>query len=300
MRVSHPKTHHEFDPWHVAQGMSRKLATAATRREWEGLEKPTNQWGWRRDAEREVGIGNTPHYWLTRPAREQALSPVCSWAPWYDESWRWALVKARIWSPRHTLVHYERQEAFERPGSSDEVPPHSITRGMFTYRNIMWLTYFIFFISNSSCTLCISKTFQREHILDMMWWSMPHAHCSGSQQQCEQGAGERTIITPLLCKHCVSLDTVHQNVLMLLVINRLFFKMGTVLVNPSPLSSDQWLLRRTTATWRLWWQTCLSSVSDLHQDMDMRVNQTHIMASQGRPSKPQIIHKLESEWDWGW
>lgn len=77
--------------------------------------------------------------------REQALSPMCSWAPWYDESWRWALVKARIWSPRRTRVHCERQEAFERPGSSDEVHPRSITRGMFTYRNIMWLTYFISF-----------------------------------------------------------------------------------------------------------------------------------------------------------
>lgn len=71
-----------------------------------------------------------------------------------------------------------------------------------------------------------------------MWWSTPHACCSGSQQQCEQGTGGWTIITPLLCKHCVSLDTVHQNVLMLLFINRLFFLDGESVGEPK--SSEQW------------------------------------------------------------
>lgn len=154
--------------------------------------------------------------------REQALSPMCSWAPWYDESWRWALVKARIWSPRRTRVHCERQEAFERPGSSDEVHPRSITRGMFTYRNIMWLTYFIFFFSfQIQVVLRVSQIPSKENTF-WIWCDDPRLMLA-AQQQCEQGTGGWTIITPLLCKHCVSLDTVHQNVLMLLFINRLFF-----------------------------------------------------------------------------
>ncbi len=37
MRVSNPDKHHEFDPWHVAKGVSKKLATEAKRRECEGL-----------------------------------------------------------------------------------------------------------------------------------------------------------------------------------------------------------------------------------------------------------------------
>ncbi|KAG1934115.1 hypothetical protein F2P79_020247 [Pimephales promelas] len=37
MRVSNPEKHHEFDPWHVAKGVSKKLATEAKRRECEGL-----------------------------------------------------------------------------------------------------------------------------------------------------------------------------------------------------------------------------------------------------------------------
>ncbi|KAK0148355.1 hypothetical protein N1851_011326 [Merluccius polli] len=37
MRVSNPEKCHEFDPWHVAKGVSKKLAAAAKRRECEGL-----------------------------------------------------------------------------------------------------------------------------------------------------------------------------------------------------------------------------------------------------------------------
>lgn len=37
MRVCNPEKHHEFDPWHVARGVSKQLATAAKRRECEGL-----------------------------------------------------------------------------------------------------------------------------------------------------------------------------------------------------------------------------------------------------------------------
>ncbi|XP_063060604.1 uncharacterized protein LOC134453783 [Engraulis encrasicolus] len=37
MRVSHPEKHHEFDPWHVVKGVSKKLAAVARRKECEGL-----------------------------------------------------------------------------------------------------------------------------------------------------------------------------------------------------------------------------------------------------------------------
>lgn len=36
MRVSNPEKCHEFDPWHVAKGVSKKLSAAAKRRECEG------------------------------------------------------------------------------------------------------------------------------------------------------------------------------------------------------------------------------------------------------------------------
>ncbi|XP_016127734.1 uncharacterized protein [Sinocyclocheilus grahami] len=37
MRASNPEKHHEFDPWHVAKGVSKKLAIAAKRKECVGL-----------------------------------------------------------------------------------------------------------------------------------------------------------------------------------------------------------------------------------------------------------------------
>uniref|UniRef100_A0A8C6KCV0 Uncharacterized protein n=1 Tax=Nothobranchius furzeri TaxID=105023 RepID=A0A8C6KCV0_NOTFU len=37
LRVSNPEKYHEFDPWHVVKGVSKKLAAAAKRRECEGL-----------------------------------------------------------------------------------------------------------------------------------------------------------------------------------------------------------------------------------------------------------------------
>lgn len=127
------------------------------------LVERTKLWGWRRDAEREVDIGNTPRYQPTRPAREHTLSPMCSWAPWWDESWRWALVRARIWSPRHTRDHCGRQEAFERPGSSDEVHPHNITRGMLTYRNTKCDSHISFFSFQIQVVLCVSQMPSKEN-----------------------------------------------------------------------------------------------------------------------------------------
>ena len=37
MRVNNPEKHHQFDPWHVAKGLSKKLAKAAKTKECEGL-----------------------------------------------------------------------------------------------------------------------------------------------------------------------------------------------------------------------------------------------------------------------
>lgn len=137
--------------------------------------------------------------------REQALSPMCSWAPWYDESWRWALVKARIWSPRRTRVHCERQEAFERPGSSDEVHPRSITRGMFTYRNIMWLTYFIFFFSfQIQVVLRVSQIPSKENTF-WIWCDDPRlmlaAQDHNSNVNREQ-VGERSLLLSFVSTVC--------------------------------------------------------------------------------------------------
>lgn len=39
VRVCHPEKHHEFDPWHVAKGVSKKLSIAYKRRKCEGLEE---------------------------------------------------------------------------------------------------------------------------------------------------------------------------------------------------------------------------------------------------------------------
>lgn len=37
MRVNNPEKHHQFDPWHVAKGLSKKIAKTAKAKECEGL-----------------------------------------------------------------------------------------------------------------------------------------------------------------------------------------------------------------------------------------------------------------------
>lgn len=72
---------------------------------------------------------------------------------------------------------------------------------------------------------------------------------------------------------------------MLLFINRLFFKLGGVLVEPKSTrvsEQDQWLLRRA-----------MDIVSGSHQAMDMRVNQTHITAPLERPYRRQIVFQTQ-------
>lgn len=76
---------------------------------------------------------------------------------------------------------------------------------------------------------------------------------------------------------------------MLLFINRLFFLDGESVGEPK--SSEQWPVAVEKDYGYM--AAMVADVSHQHQDMDMRVNQTHIMAPQERPSRPQIIFRTQ-------